>query len=551
MRTISKIAINVGSSYVSMGLTAIINILLIPYVIGILGREVFGIVVFIQSFQFLVGMAGSGLNQAFVRLYALNYAKSEESELAGYYSNAVFITTFIVSPLTIALTVLLTVTVIPLFNITPEMLLAAQIVMVIFGVFGTLSFLSSPHLAVCAAAQKFYIQNFWEIIYFLVFAACVVGFLWLWPSIIAYGLAFLVGRLVFYAGVYFSAKKVLPYCVYRYSLVRWAKIRDVLSISILVLIPNLSSNIYTSLNQMIINAFLGPLYNTYFEVCLVWQRMMIRILSTVGFVMAPQMTTYQAKEQWRQIGEGLLRATKYSFLVGLPIGGMLAMMPGPIFEVWLGPGYKIAAQAMFWIALILPWMAAQLPVIPILVALGKVRFPSILSPSIAIFNLATVLAGVIWFDFGLVAISIVMFACMFLRYGLILPIYSAIQCRISYRRYILQSYCRGVIAFLPAALFLFFVKDKMEAWTILDLFWRIAIAALIYCISIWLVALDSWDKNLIFSYATKVKYVRNWMNKRERVGLGLDRQNTHGALKSGEESPIKSDYNLDCQKGLK
>lgn len=514
MRAISKIAINVCSSYVSMGLAVIINILLIPFVIGVLGKEVFGIVALIQSFQFIISMAGSGLNQAFVRLYTLNYAKSDKSELAGYYSNAVFITTFMISPLTIAIMALVTVAVIPLFNIAPEMLLSARVLMVIFGVYCMFNFLSSPNLAVCASIQKFYIQNFWEIIYYLVFAVCTVFFLRLWPSIISYGLAFLAARLVFYAGVFISAKKALPYCTYRYSLVKWAKIRDVLSISILVLIPNMSANIYTQLNQMIINAFLGPLYNTYFAVCLVWYRVLSRVLNTIGSVVAPQITIYQAKEQWQHIGEGLLRATKYSFLVGLPIGGMLAIMPGPIFKIWLGPGYEIAAQAMFWIALVLPWMAAQLPVISILIALGKVRFPSILAPSIALINLTTVLVGVIWFHFGLVAISIVVFACMFLRQGLILPVYSAIQCRISYWRYFKQSYCRGLAAFFPVVLFLFFVKDKIGAWTIVNLFWIIAIAALIYIILIWFVALDSWDKTLIISYASKLKYIKKFLNRR-------------------------------------
>jgi O-antigen/teichoic acid export membrane protein len=513
MRAISKIAVNASSSYVSMGISVFVNILLVPYVIGILGREVFGIVALIQSLQFIVIMAGSGLSQAFVRLYALNYAKSDESQLAGYYSNAVFITAFMILPLAIAVTVLLVAVVVPLFNITPEMIFSSRILMVILGVYSMFFFLSSPHLAVCASTQKFYIQNLWEIIYSFVFAVFTVVFLWLWPSIISYGAAYLAARLVYYGGVFISAKKTLPYCVYRQSLVTWSKIRDVLSISILVLIPNLSANTYTQLNQMIINIFLGPLYNTYFAVCLVWYRMVGQILSRVGLVMAPQITTYQAKEQWLQIGEGLLRATKYSFLVGLSIGGTLAILHGPIFEVWLGPGYEIAAKAMYWVSLALPWLAAQTPAASILIALGKVRFPSILDPSIAILNLSVVLIGVKWFNFGVVVIAAVLFVCMFFRLGLILPIYSAIQCRISYWRYISQAYCRGAIAFLPAGVFFVLIKNRIVDWSILPLFGIIAIAALIYIVSIWFVALDSWDKNLILSYAAKLKYVKEILNK--------------------------------------
>lgn len=517
MRAISKVAINMGSSYTSMGLTIIINILLVPFVIGILGKEVFGTVALIQSFQFIVGMASSGLMQAFVRLYVLNNAKSEKTELVGSYSNAVFVTIFIISTVVITITVLLIIFIVPWFNINSEMLLSSRILMGIFGICAVVNSLSLPHLSVYASVQKFYIQNFWEVVYHVIFAVCTVFFLWQWPSIISYGLALLAARVAFYVGVFIAAKKDFPFCVYQHNLVTWSKIRAIFSISILVLIPNLSANIYTQLNQMIINLFLGPLFNTYFAVCLLWHRMLGRVLTTVGSVISPQITAYQAKEQWRQIGEGLLRTTKYSFLVGLAIGGTLAIIPGPVFKVWLGPGYDLAAKAMFWFALVAPWMAAQMPGIAILVALGKVKFPSVLAPVIAVTNLTIVLIGVKWFGFGIVSISIVLFACMFTRYGLILPAYSAVQCRIPYWHFIRQSYCRGAIAFVPAALFLFTMKDRIDKWTIVNLSAIITIAILIYFFSIWFIALDSWDKNLIFSYAVKLKYIKKFMSKQQTI----------------------------------
>jgi membrane protein EpsK len=507
MRAISKVAINAGSSYVSMGLSMIINLLLVPFVIRTLGKEVFGIVVLIQSFQFVVNMAGSGLNQAFVRLYALNYAKSDREQLAGYYSNAVFMVMFLVTPLAIGLTTLLTALVVPMFNIEPEMLFSARSLMVIFGAYCICNFLSSPYIAVCASTQKFYLQYFWEAVHLVVWALCVIVFLHQWPSIITYGLAYLTARLVFYIGMLITAKKVLPYCVYAYASVKWMKIREILSISTLVLIPNISANIYTHLNQMIINAFLGPLYNTYFAVCLVWQRMLAQILDAAGTVIAPQITTYQAGEKWAQVGEGLLRSTKYAFLVGLPIGGTMAIIPGPVFEVWLGSGYEIASVAMFWIAISLPWMGAQLPAISILIALGRYRFPSILAPAIAVLNLTIVLVGIKWFSFSVITISAVLFICMFLRMGLIMPIYSAAQCRLSYWKYLKQSYCRGAVTFLPAGMFLFLAKGYIVEWNFLSLVGIIAIAALIYLVSLWFVALDAWDKTLIISYVHKLKFL--------------------------------------------
>jgi O-antigen/teichoic acid export membrane protein len=496
---------NAASSYGAMGVSSAITILLIPFIIGQLGKEMYGVVILVQSLQFLIDVCGSGLSQAVCRMYSICLVNSDENELNSYYTNCLFLITSIIIPFTVIIALALIFLALPRFNIAPEQIHAAKILMgLIFGC-SLATFLSVPHIGICAATQRFYMQNLCSIFSQTVWAILVVFFLYNWPSLVSLGGAYLIGRVIYFLASVVVSKKILPGFKFLVMLIDFKKIRNILSISVRVLVTNLSNSAYMQFNQMIINAFLGPVYNTYFAVCFVWNTLSSRLLDVVGTVIAPQITTFQVKKQWNAIGQSLVRSTKYGGIAGMPIAAVLGVLAGPIFSVWLSDGYEKSIRIMPWFALAIPITASQVPPVSMLIALGKYKLPSIVAPVIAAANLIVVLICVGWYGLGLESIAITLFVFVFIRLAIIYPLYAARVCRVSITKYFLESYFRNILTIIPVLAILFLAKAEIAVWNLHTLVGVIVIAVIVYLLSCWFIALDQWDKNLIITHLISLK----------------------------------------------
>lgn len=511
MKTISKILLNALSSYGALGFSIILNVLLIPFVIHHLGKEVFGLVAVVLSIQIIIRLAGSGMAQAMGRYFVLKYAEDDTEGVHSYYANSVAITVGLLTPVVVLLAVAIVLFVVPICNVPAEQRFAFTGLFILLSAFSIAQIWSAPYLAICASVQKFYLQHLCLIASQLIYAGMLVGLLPSKPSLIVYGSAYLAGAMVRLVLLYIIGKRIFPYCKFRFKLISRKKIRDLFSVSIQAFLPAVSSSVYLQVNQIIVNIFLGPVYNTYLAVCLIWQNLIWQVFNAVGSVIAPQITTYQAKGRWDLIGEGLCRVTKYSAMIGFPLCGILALLAGPIFDVWLGEGYEISIRIMRWYALTLLFFACNIAPSLMLIALGKHRLPSTLAPIVAACSLITVLIFVGLYGYGLQAIAITMFVCTLIRLGFFQTWYVARQCRISLRKYLTIGYMKPLLCFLPSAIILFWAKQQVSDWSLPILTAVVGAATIIYIPICWFVALDAWDRNLVkshlFSLVSKLKRV--------------------------------------------
>jgi O-antigen/teichoic acid export membrane protein len=504
MRTTSRILINVLSSYGALGFAIVLNIFLIPFVISYLGKELFGLVALAQSLQILVRLVGSGMSQAMGRYFVLSYTKEDAGGLQSYYSNAVAITLGILTPV-VALLTLAIIFAVPIFNIPPGQTSAFIWMLILLSGFSFIQIWAAPYMAICSAVQKIYLQNICLIVSQIVCVVLLVGLLPTRPTLVTYGEAYLAGAVIRLTLLYIISKRIFLYCRFRFGMVSFRKILAIFSVSSQALLPAVSSSVYMQVNQIIVNYFLGAVYNTYLAVCLIWQNLMWQVMNAVGLAIAPQITTYQAKENWDLVGKAFCRVTKYSALISFPLSAVLAILAGPIFYVWLGEGYETSIGIMPWFALTLALLACQIPPALMLVALGKYRFPSVLAPVFAGVNLTAVLILVGHYKFGLGAIAIVMFICTFVRLGPIQTWYIAKQCRVSLESYLLNGYMKPLLCLVPGVILLLIGREYVSNWSLPGLIIIVVFFLLVYLPGCWLIAFDTWDKNLVKSYLISMR----------------------------------------------
>jgi len=505
MKTTTRIFINSLSSYVAIGASVIINIILVPFVIRYLGKELFGLVAVAQSLCFIVALCGSGLGQAMGRYFALKHAEGDSSGFQAYYTNSVVITVGIILPFVSLIAILLAYFAIPHLNVKPELITSVVQIFIFLSAYSLTQILASPYMAICATAQKFYIQHFCTVAGQIICMAFILLVLPVKPTLLVYGVAYFLSGFVCLILIFVISGRLFKYCRFSPQLVDKQKILGIFSISSQVLLPVVSNSVYTYGNQLIVNIFLGAIYNTYLEVCLIWQRLVWTVLNTVGSVIAPQITTYQAKERWDLVAEGLCRVTKYSALIGFPLSAFLMFIPGPILWLWLRQEFSISVSIMPWFSLSLIPLICQIPAASILIALGKYKLPSIAAPILAAINLMIVLICLGWYKLGLESIAISMFICTFIRYGLIQTWYAAKMCRCAQLKYIYVGYIKPLITILPFTAVLLLSKYYITSWNLAIMIAVILICVLVYVPSCWFLGFDKWDRDLAVSHLVSIK----------------------------------------------
>jgi len=514
MKTTTRIIINSLSSYAAIGASVAINIVLVPFVIRHLGKELFGLVAVAQSLCFIVALCGSGLSQAMGRYFALKHAEGDSVGFQAYYTNSVIITVGILLPFVSLIAILLASLVIPHLNVKPELITSVIHVFVFLSAYSLTQILASPYMAICATAQKFYIQHFCIV---TGQSACLVFILLVLPvkpTLLVYGAAYFLSGLVSMILLFVISRRLFECCRFSSNLTDKRKILGIFSVSSQVVLPVVSNSVYTYGNQLIVNIFLGAIYNTYLEVCLIWQRFVWTVLNTVGSVIAPQITTYQTKRRWDLIAEGLCRVTKYSALIGFPLSAFLTLIPGPILWVWLKQEFNISVSIMPWFSVGLIFLICQIPAASILIALGRYNLPSVVAPILAAINLLVVLICLGLYKFGLEAIAISMFICNFIRFGLIQTLYAAKMCHCALLKYIYFGHIKPLITILPFTAVLILSKYYIASWNLTIMIVVIFICVLVYIPSCWFLGFDSWDKELTVSHLISIK---NRLTKRKNM----------------------------------
>ena len=145
MKATTKILINALSSYLALGFNIVVNVLLIPFVIRHLGKEVFGLVALVISIQVMIRLAGSGMSQAMGRYFVLEYAQDDTEGLHAYYANSVAITLGILTPVVMLLALALVFFVVPMFNVPSEQRADFTWLFILFSVFSAVQFWAAPY----------------------------------------------------------------------------------------------------------------------------------------------------------------------------------------------------------------------------------------------------------------------------------------------------------------------------------------------------------------------------------------------------------------------
>lgn len=175
MRKLEKKQIlkNVGSSWSALAINVIVGIFLSPFIVHRLGDAAFGIWVLIFAVTGYYGLFDLGIRSSIIRYVSKYAATGEQGKLANFVNTALFSYTGI-GIVSMALTVLLSSSVVSVFKVPPELHSQARLLLLIVGASVSVSFPLGVFGGMLEGLQRFYILNWTSIVSTVARAALIV-----------------------------------------------------------------------------------------------------------------------------------------------------------------------------------------------------------------------------------------------------------------------------------------------------------------------------------------------------------------------------------------
>lgn len=116
--------------------------------------------------------------------------------------------------------------------------------------------------------------------------------------------------------------------------------------------------LHRTMDRTVVGVILGPAAVALVEIASQVQSGVAAVLSAASYAATTSAAWVQARADRARLRELLLRGTKYTCLVTLPLCGLVAVLAEPLLDAWLGAGYLEAAGL---VALAVAYLATQAP----------------------------------------------------------------------------------------------------------------------------------------------------------------------------------------------
>ncbi|HTL69727.1 MAG TPA: oligosaccharide flippase family protein [Candidatus Eisenbacteria bacterium] len=242
--------------------------------------------------------------------------------------------------------------------------------------------------------------------------------------------------------VWFWHRRVFPDMKLGWRHFTRGKVREILSMSMHTSLARVSNLLYDNTANFIINILWGPAFNTMYSVSLKVPQLMKRLFTDTSWTLTPTFTALAAqgrKEAFRRL---LFLYTKVVAAITTPICFVLIFFGAPLIRMWVGPGFD-AASRLLWFHVIPLFVSVPFSVCGCITnAYAKVKLPSRVAFAIAVANVALGLGlgwGLGWKLTGIAVASSISISIYSVIY---VPYYACRVGDIPYLRYWVDGFLR-------------------------------------------------------------------------------------------------------------
>jgi len=503
----SRVLRNITSNWLALFVNIAVSFFLAPFVVNQLGAYMYGIWAVAMQFTGYLYLMDFGVRDSLIRYTAKYRATGNDLALRRILSVAILI----YLPVFIAAMLVTGVIAygLPYWStIADEHAFAAQMTVFLVGASIASTFLFNIYTGLLQGLQRFDVANAIGVSVGLLRAGTIVVVLNQGGGVIEMawiqlGFTVLSGVACFYAAYRLMKQVGLSLRPVR---VRGKRLRALLRLvsgySVYVFINNVGQKLAFATDALVISVFMPISSVTYYAIAGNLITYLNSLVATTAQVFNPVASQYAAHKDREGLRLLLLRSTRLSLSIGLPIIATYVMLGDVFIGLWMGPEYvEQASKVLLILALMQIFSCPHYPIASILYGIGQHRTLAFLRIGEGLINL--VLSIILVQAMGLTGVALGTAIPHVVIFGVILPLYVCRVLGVPWWQYVRKSLLGPLVNVLPFLALAGIVHEQMVPPNLLVFFILIALLSLLYLVTGYGLCLNGEERQIVRSRLTE------------------------------------------------
>jgi len=416
---------NAVVSLLNFGLSLLIGVFFTPYVLHRLGPALYGLIPLTLTIVSYLSVATGGLEIVVSRFVTVALARNDTEGANRTFNTAMFslwgVGLLLIVPLAVAVGFADSLVQVPGEHVADLRLLFVCV---------ACSFLLTTSTGSFGVA--FFFRNRLDLQGGLAFAAnllrvgiVIVCFSLLEPRLLHVGLGMCAAAGLTLVGNVFALRHLTPELRLRSSSWSWAELRRVFGSVWWLVLNHVGTILLIGIDLLVVNRVFGAVAGTRYALALQWSILLRGVASTLGGLLAPDITVLYAKGDTQALVAYTRKAVRLLALVlALPIG-LISGFGKPLLTVWVGADYAGLAPLMAVLTIPLAVNLAYMPLHNISMASNRVRVPGLVQIAAGGLNLVLAVGLARYSSLGLYGVALAGGLVLTLRNIVFTPLYAA------------------------------------------------------------------------------------------------------------------------------
>jgi membrane protein EpsK len=425
VRTRGTFGPNLVASILAFGVSLVIGVFFTPYLLGKLGKGLYGLIPLSNTIVSYLAVATAGLHVAVSRFVSTSLERGDDDAASRTFSTA-----------TIGLWVISTILIFPLvliswhgdwfLQVEPQNMGDLRMLLAYCGAAFLVSTTTSPFGVSLFYRNRFDIQNWLSLASNLLRVSVVIlTFTLFAPNLSHVGLGILLSTVVVACGNVYYWAKFTPSLALKQVLWNSKEFHRIIHTAGWVLVSQVGTILLVGIDLLVVNRLFGPVANTQYALALQWSILLRGIASTLATLFASDITAYNAREDLPGLVAYTRRSIKFmGLLMALPVG-LVCGLGRPLLETWVGSEYTGIAPLMVILTLPLAINLGYLPLHNVSLATNQVKWPGIVQITAGVLNLILALVLGKFTSLGMYGVALAGGLVLTLRNLVFTPLYAA------------------------------------------------------------------------------------------------------------------------------
>ena len=519
MKTSTRVALNAATYWLSVILRAAIAFALVPLLITELGKDGFGLTALVGSVIIFATLLDAGMRTAAARNLAGELAL-KHTEQAARIASTTFIAYLVIGLVTAALSMAVLPFALRWIDI-PARRLGDAMFLVRWYVPGMIFIQCAKptYSAILTSKNRFDAVNLAEALSAVLGAALMVLMVVVFRAgLPGWALAMTAARVVNCLAVAACSHRISPEVRIDLRLFRRGQLRSVLSLATGISFLRASNLIGVQTDPVVLSAFLGAGSVSMYSPCEQLSRMFRTLAGVLKMQLHPVAAAAQATGNAGRLRAILFRGTRYTLLMGIPFCVLMGTFAGPIVYRWLGKSlgedWRIAAQVLFYWAIVDLFAYAMGTQWSILLALKRLRFLIVVRTIESVLNVTGSIVLVACTDLGVIGVVIPTMVMMSIRWPVV-SIYTAWRCETTFLAFLSGAFLRPGAVLVILSVLAVGLRLGLRCDTLGSLLSCVAVVALAWALLTWRIGFEPGDRREFGAlFSRGVASLKQWARQR-------------------------------------